>query len=165
MKETPHNWVLFLDHDVFLALNPHWYHIAQKTIIDHQQKQKVGMITCKTNINHKGTGQFDENAPQNDRIEDHRAYAKIAWETYGYETESIEKASGFFMLVNKNAWFEVGGFIGEGLFREDWVFSRRLTSNGFSVICLRGLYVYHARHRQDRWIKEDPTTQDYRHQL
>jgi GT2 family glycosyltransferase len=164
MKETPHNWVLFLDHDIFLALNPHWYYIAQQALIANDGG-KVGMFTCKTNINHKGTGQFDENSPQTDCIEDHRQYAKTAWDTYQLKTESIDKASGFFMLVNKSAWHSVGGFIGQGLFREDWTFSRRLKNAGFSILCLQGLYVYHARHRQDRWIEEDSVTKDFRNQL
>jgi GT2 family glycosyltransferase len=164
MKETPHNWVLFLDHDIFLALNPHWYYILQNVIQTHE-KQRIGMITCKTNINHKETGQYDENSPQGDSIEEHRQYARVVWDQYQFQTEKIQKASGFFMLVNKRAWGEVGGFIGQGLFREDWVFSRRLSQNGFDVLCLKGLYVYHARHRQDRWIDEDPTTKDYKYQL
>ena len=164
MKESKHNWVLFLDHDIFLSLNPHWYHICQ-TAIEQNSNKRPGLLTCKTNINHKGTGQFDENSPQTDAIEDHRLYAKTAWDKNGYSVEKISKASGFFMLVNKSAWFDVGGFIGSGLFREDWIFSRRLTDSGFSILCMTGLYVYHARHRSDRWIETDAVTKDFRSQL
>lgn len=164
MKESKHNWILFLDHDIFLSLNPHWYHICQ-TAIEQNQHKKPGLFTCKTNVNHKGTGQFDENSPQSDSIEDHRQYAKTVWETHSYSVESIPRASGFFMLVNKSAWFDVGGFIGTGLFREDWIFSKRLVSSGFSIQCMKGLYVYHARHRENRWIETEAVTTDFRNQL
>jgi len=164
MKETKYNWVLFLDHDIFLSLNPHWYYICQQTI-NQTVDQKVGLITCKTNINHKQTGQYDPESPIGCSIEEHRDYAKTAWNKHALSYEKIEKASGFFMLVNKSAWFDVGGFIGSGLFREDWIFSRRLRLTGFSILCMKGLYVYHARRRDDRLIEEDSVTKDYRHQL
>ncbi len=160
MKETLYDWILFLDHDVILSVNPHWYYISQKTI-ENLKDKNVGLITCKSNVRHN-TKQVDPNSPITDNIMEHRNYAKETWEKYKFETSEIDRASGFFMLVNKKAWSKAGGFPGIGIFNEDWAFCKRILNTGNKIFCMNGLYIYHARHRTDKWIENDLTTKDYR---
>ena len=49
MVNTTAPWVLLLDHDVFLALNPHWYEMCLEVV--ERVDNDVGMITCVTNGN------------------------------------------------------------------------------------------------------------------
>lgn len=156
MEETPHDWVLFLDHDVLLALNPHWYYLCQQTIKHH----RFGLATCWTNVNHRGTGQYWELPEGNYTIADHQEIARGIFNEYGESVTEIDKASGFFMLVNKYAWSKVGGFPGKGMFREDWTFCKRLRSKQWPILRMDGLYVYHMRKRIDSWIPGEIITKD-----
>lgn len=154
MEETPHRWVLFLDHDVLL-LNPNWYHICQRAT-----ESGAGLITCKTNARHQGTGQQAIGAPQDDRMEVHQQFAKTLWAKHKMLVTSIPKASGFFMLVSKSAWEAVGGFPAKGMFREDWGFSQRLVGSGYRIACLEGLYVYHLKKRIGSWVRGEETAKE-----
>jgi hypothetical protein len=65
MRETPHDWVLLLDHDVILSVNPIWYWICQQAI----QNYCFGMATCYTNAPHSTGQQWPE--PAGDCVADH----------------------------------------------------------------------------------------------
>ena len=158
MMETPHDWVLFLDHDVLLSTNQNWYHICQKAI---EQYPQAGLFTCMTNKKHK-YGSHEPDSPQTDVINNHRDFAKIVWSKHKDEYIEIEKSSGFFMLCNKKAWKEVGGFPGKAMFGEDLSYSKRLKTRGFSIKLIRGLYVYHDRHRDESLIDGLETTKEVR---
>jgi GT2 family glycosyltransferase len=142
MNETNCDWVLFLDHDLFLC-NPHWYLICQTVIAKYGKT--AGMFSCRTN--HLGkTIQRDGNAPQNDHLGEHIDYATEIFKTHQYQcTECTDKFSGMFFLIKKFAWEKVNGFPGVGIFKEDWDFSRKLLIAGFKLWRIDGLYVYHLR--------------------
>jgi GT2 family glycosyltransferase len=157
MMETPHNWVLFLDHDVFLALNPNWYHICQQVI---ENQPNVGVFTCKTNAHHSNTGQQEVNAPGTDNIFEHLEYSRKIWNEKQYTCSDIEKTSGFFMLVNKKAWKKAEGFPGKAMFKEDWDFSRKVKNAGYRLVLIEGLYVYHMKKRVGSFIEGMDTTKE-----
>lgn len=158
MEETNYQWVLFLDHDIFLC-NPHWYHICQKAIETHP---KAGMFSCWTN-NLGNTPQRHPQAPVSDCLDAHRHFARYLWNTHQYNNTSIDKCSGMLMLVNKVAWGRAGGFPAEGLFKEDWTFTKRLLKAGFLVFRIDGLYVYHMRDRKSgSWIEGHKTSKELR---
>ena len=158
MNETNCDWVLFLDHDLFLC-NPHWYLLCQKAI---QQYPSAGMFSCWTNRLGR-TMQRDETAPQTDIIHDHRGHARSTFEKYQYGCTEIDKCSGMFLLISKKAWQAVGGFPGVGIFKEDWDFSRRLVQKGLKLYRIDGLYVYHLRERKvGSWIEGVQTTKELR---
>jgi GT2 family glycosyltransferase len=157
MSETDHDWVLFLDHDVLLALNPNWYHICQKVI---EQERKVGVFTCKTNAHHSDTGQCDESAPNTDCLFEHVLHAKEVWDENQYKCSDVNKTSGFFMLVNKKAWKMAGGFPGVGMFKEDWNFTRAVKRAGYRLVLIEGLYVYHMKKRTASFIDGVDTTKE-----
>lgn len=158
MSETKCEWVLFLDHDVFLC-NPHWYHLCERAI---EQFPETGLFTCWTN--HIGkTGQKNTDAPKSDSIGEHRAFARQIFEKYNEAVTEIDKASGMFLLINRSAWSKVGGFPGVEIFKEDWIFSRRLIKAGLKIRRIDGLYVYHLRDRDEgSWIEGVKTTKELR---
>lgn len=159
MNETVYEWVLFVDHDIFLASNPHWYLLCQKAIENYPG---AGLFTCWTN-NLGRTMQRDPHSPQGHDLQDHIEHARSMFETYQYSCTQIDKASGMFLLISKNAWTKVGGFPGVGIFKEDWDFSRRLTRAGFPIYRIDGLYVYHLRDRKrGSWIEGQETTKEIR---
>lgn len=159
MTETPHEWVLFIDHDVILSTNPHWYHICQETIKNHNP----ALATCYTNAHHKTGQQYTPilRAKETTSFQYHRAVAKEVWERYRYGIKSIPKVSGFFMLISKTWWKSVQGFPAKGMFREDWTFSSNIHRNKGKMVIMQGLYVYHAKERTDKWIEGENVTLDY----
>jgi GT2 family glycosyltransferase len=156
MEETPHDWVLLLDHDVLL-LNPNWYHICQQA-----SQLGASLITCKTNAPHPKTGQCDKKAPKTDSVGEHQVYAKQVWDRFGMSATPVSLVSGFFMLVHKPAWRQCGGFPGVKMFGEDWGFSERLIAHGKTLLRLDGLYVYHMRKRVGTWVDEVESTREVR---
>lgn len=161
MMETPYNWVLFLDHDLFLC-NPHWYLLCQRAI---EQYPGAGMFSCWTN-NLGRTQQRDPNSPQCHDLQAHIAHARSVFEINQYSCTAIDKASGMFLLISKAAWAQVGGFPGVGIFKEDWDFSRKLTRAGLPIYRIDGLYVYHLRDRKrGSWIEGQETTKEIRDKI
>jgi len=162
MNETKCEWVLFLDHDLFLC-NPHWYLLCQEAIKGYAAQGRAGMFTCWTNRLGR-TMQRDGNAPQDDILFNHIEYARSVFEKYQFQCTNIpERISGMFLLINKTAWKTVGGFPGIGIFKEDWDFSRNLLRHKFKIYRIDGLYVYHLRDRKrGSWIKGIQTTKELR---
>lgn len=158
MEETNCDWVLFLDHDVFLC-NPHWYLMCSKAI---EADPDAGLFTCWTN-NIGNTMQKDHGAPQSDDICVHIAHARMMFDKYKYSITRIDKASGMFFLINKAKWEKVGGFPGVAIFSEDWKFTKKMTKMGISLYRIDGLYVYHRRDRTiGSWIPTEKTTKELR---
>ena len=116
MRESPHEWVLLLDHDVLL-LHPSWYEVCQRAIREHPD---AGLFTCFTN-NVMCKHQRDPGAPAGHDFAAHRARAKALWETHGYRCTENAKwlIAGFFTLTSKTAWAKAGGFPEEGFFGVD----------------------------------------------
>ena len=100
MRESPHEWILFLDHDVLL-LHPSWYEVCQAAIKDHPN---AGLLTCYTN-NIACKHQKLCDSPEGHDISLHRARARALWRSSGNRcTEnSRHLIGGFFMLTSKTA--------------------------------------------------------------
>ena len=163
MRETLYDWVLFLDHDIFL-LNPNWYHICREAIKAHP---KTGLFTCRANGSHgfrppARSPQHADDAPAGSNIGEHQLYAKKLWEDRGFSVTPLSQVTGYFMLVNKAAWRAVDGFPGRGMFGEDWTFSKSLHKAGWPLLCLDGLYVYHHKARTGTWVEGDVTAKEVR---
>lgn len=167
MQETKQDHVLFIDHDVLLATNLHWYLLCQKAIINNP---KAALFTCYTN-NAGCVYQFHRKSPRDLDIIKHKKFAKYVLETYQYECELVPiddkikpgtLISGFFMLVSKKAWEMVGGFAAKGVWGEDHIFHKRLIKHKLPVYVIKGLYCFHLRDRSDdTWIKDDLVVADY----
>ena len=155
MRESVHDWVLFLDHDV-LMLHPSWYEVCQRAIDQHKD---AGIFTCWAN-NIACKHQKDLGAPSGHDITAHRQRARQLWDKHGFSCTVNKRwlIAGFMMLVSKAAWASTGGFPETGFFGVDNEFDRRMRRVRFKTYRIDGLYCYHIRDRDgDAWIKGVPT--------
>ncbi len=162
MNESVHDWVLFVDHDVLLATNLHWYHICQQAIINYSD---AALFTCYTN-NIGCKYQRHEKAPKNQDIIQHREFAKYLWDTYKYNCQKIKEKgkllSGFLFLVSKKYWEIVGGFAAKGMYKEDNYYHKKLNNHKLPVYLIQGLYCYHLRDRSgNSWIEDELINVNY----
>lgn len=148
MAATSAEWVLFIDHDVLLACNPHWYETCLSAI-NQLESEKVGWITARCN-RIACPGQKYLPGRQSDDIIKH---IEIAKELYKKEGDSVVPYTsdyplgGFFILTNKTAWNAVSGFkdMDAGIFSVDNRYDADLRKKGFGLFLLTGLYFYHLR--------------------
>lgn len=157
MDTSPDEWVLLLDHDVTLCTHPQWYHVCEQAIAN--AADDVGMLLCLGT--HGSQYQIPAGikavTPNNRRcapIHQHTAFARQIWNEHRYNLTDLSNVedprfTGFFMLLRKAAWEHVGGF-DEGMFEVDHKFSARLLNNGWRVLRMDGLYVYHHVARRER---------------
>jgi len=155
MRESQHEWVLFVEHDVFVSLNPHWYEMcieATKTC-----GPNVGLITCVTNGN---TGRAQEPFKYIGKTPDLDRHVEAAWEIYQAKGNELTDATnkfiaGYFMLVNRKIWQDVQfKDQGKGVNKIDQDFCERLLVNGYKIKVMQGLYVYHRKGvRKLNWKK------------
>jgi len=150
------DWMLFLDHDVFLA-NPHWHHILTGVIERHP---KAGLVTCWTNrIGRKV--QKHRDAPSGDDIREHRAFARRLWERHGHGATKIPSCSGMLMCVRRAAW-ESAGPCKDGFFDVDSDLSRKIAASRYQLLRADGLYVYHLYNRSEpSWIEGERISRDF----
>lgn len=151
MRETAHEWVLFLDHDVLL-LHPSWYEVCQEAIRSYP---KAGLFTCYTN-NIACKHQKDNDAPAGHDILEHRGRARELWDLHQFGATLNRKwlIAGFVMLTSKSAWEKAGGFPEDGFFGVDNEYDRRIRKAGLKTYRLDGLYCYHIRDREgENWIE------------
>ena len=143
MESTTAEWVLLLDHDLFIC-NPHWYEMCLNAI-KQLEGQKVGWITAKCN-RVACWRQKHQTSTDNNDIEHHIAIAKSLYKEKGNELiQTDADFSGFFILTNKTAWKICGGFldVGKGLLGIDNDYRRRLSEAGFNLYVMNSLYFYH----------------------
>ena len=85
--------------------------------------------------------------PDDDDIRVHRDHGRWLQKKFG--TATIERkwekspASGFFMLVRKDLWTELGGFANSGMLTVDNDFFRRAARIEGTILQIKGLYLYH----------------------
>ena len=135
------DWVLFLDHDVFL-LNPHWYDMCINII--KEVGYKAGWISCKTNrigCHWQRQEGIDNN---NNDMGYHLHKAKEIYDAFGnelFEPANYGPFSGFFILTHKAAWLDAGKF------NKGWLvdnpYSDAIQSAGYKRYIMKGLYCYH----------------------
>lgn len=165
MENARFDNILFVDHDVYLRLNPNWYQMCN-SYANSIGAGKWGWITCWTNRigcrwqRMRGVDRAGEN------LYPHREIARRIWRKWGkfggritvidpkanFESGLLtDYPSGFFMLTNKRAWADVGGFE-EGMFEKtDTKYGMALAKKGWEFVRLDGLYVYHAYDREHEW--------------
>lgn len=138
-------WVLFLDHDVFLC-NPLWYVMCLEAVRSLQHDPKAACIGCVSGGDrHKRT--MLQLGPPNANIEDHIEMAKSRYLEYGNTLQRIHMHTpGFFMLLNRRI-AEVVGFEQRksSINNIDKLFGDKLIEAGYHIYHMPGLYVYHRR--------------------
>ena len=147
IESSSSDWVLLLDHDVFLAVNPKWYEMCVQTIHSHSPD----LATCWTNKTGSALSWIAyQDSPDSADIKDHIATAKAVYDQYGSSVTEIEKATGFFMLINKKTWGKVGGFQVGSIQETDWKYCDKLRASNHKILRMDGLYVYH--HKARSWL-------------
>jgi hypothetical protein len=149
MESSKADWVLLLDHDVFVSCNPKWYEICSEVV--STIPDKVGMVTCAANPSprrgNKGS-QYPDIIEHSSDIEVQIEVAYKLYQKYGLHLRQISthKVAGFFMLVRKEAWKQVMfEEVGRGVDMVDWTFAGKLQRRGWQIWEIPGLYVYHRR--------------------
>jgi len=153
MENTLAEWVLFLDHDLFIC-NPFWYDMCLDAIKQLKDK-KVGWISAKCNRLSCDEQKYQGKTDNNDII-NHIETAKGLYNKKGNlltKTDAI--LSGFFILTNKTAWKAVGGFkdMNKNIFGVDNEYKRDLTKGGFDLYIMEGLYFYHLYRQKAKAFK------------
>lgn len=146
LQESTTDWVLFLDHDVFLC-NPHWYSMCLyvienlKDVDDH-----AACIGCKCGGSHHKRTVKQHGPPESD-IEKHIAYSKKVYHKYGNMVRQIhEHAAGYFLLLNRQIATEIGfRQVKNSINNIDQDFGSRLLEAGYHIYEMEGLYIYHRR--------------------
>ena len=142
LNESSHDWILFLDADVFLPCHPNWYYVCQQAIL---KQPDAGIFTCWTGRISKKSDQYHKYAPHGDDLLKHRRFALALWNEYGLSLTPVSRGlGGFFLLVNRRVGVT---FPGEGQFNEDLGFVERVINVGHPVLRIDGLYVYHQQDR------------------
>lgn len=160
LSESVHDWILFLDADIFLTCNRNWYFLCQTAINQHPE---AGAFTCFTNKIYCAD-QRHKDAPKGRDLDAHKKFAKRVFDERSTTVSEIDlDIGGYFMLVNKTAALSVGGFPGLGQFDEDTALSQRLRAGGHKIYRINGLYVFHDQDKkQGSWIDEDVTAKEIR---
>ena len=132
-------WVLFLDHDVFLATNPRWYQICQQ-VLEELDDPKAAAIGCIEGGRKGPVRKLDD-------IPWHINESRKRWQKFGTELELRDKhIPGFFMLLKRSVAKEIG-FRQQNntINRIDIDFSMRLLEAGYHIYRMKGLYTFHRR--------------------
>lgn len=135
------DWVCLMDHDI-LFLTPDAVNIMYGYI---ERYPDAGVITCLTNrVSPRSKGQlYGGQVSENDSIRFHMDIAEKVKSNL-YEVNHInEDISGFLMLVKKSTWNRVKFDDDRLCLGVDTNFGRRILAAGLSILCMRGLYVWH----------------------
>jgi GT2 family glycosyltransferase len=151
--EKAKDWVLFLDHDVYVC-NPDWYDICLSVIkrVGHQ----AGVITAVCNRSANGD-QHDRGAPTTNNLADHYERAKQLYEIHdlSYNEVTNPDLTGFFILTHKQAWYDVGKF-NTDRFHVDGRYCLRIHEKNYKSIVIPGLYFYHLETAKNKfWYSEN----------
>lgn len=162
--EDVKDWVIILDHDVFISLNPFWYQICQEAI--EKVGKDAGWITCVTNqigcplqkadySIQKGTYNYSKDYDTND-MKKHFELAEIIYKRNAGKIEDITKIakrwklSGFFILTRKSVYDNVKELCGipdDKFIGWDNYYNDRLLDLGYKLYLMKSLYVYHGYKR------------------
>jgi Predicted glycosyltransferases len=164
--EKAEDWVLFLDHDVFLC-NPNWYELLLHVI--SKVGHSVGVISGITNRIPsiiQNSNNYLKEVPKSNVLDDHILYSKKIWEKYKFQyiiKEGKSDLCGFTILTHKEAWKKAGGF--QNKFHVDCHYGWDVQAAGFKVCIVPSFYVYHLESEKVRlwdWNQWSNFTQEFR---
>ena len=147
LTEGTSEWVLFLDHDVFLC-NPRWYEMSLKAIETLKTDPKAFCVGCVAGGSTKSTRSQLKILHNIDSIDEHIKKAKQLYARYGNTLQPREThVTGFFLLMNRQKAQEIGfrQFIPGNINKIDVDFGTRGLAAGYHNYAMPGLYVYHRK--------------------
>jgi len=140
------DWVLFLDHDVFLC-NPLWYEMCLHAIKTLEVVDpKTACVTCVCGGERHKRTMKEHGSPETD-IEKHIMYSKNLYKKFGTSLIQLqEHAAGFFLLLNRKIALKIGfRQVKNSINNIDQDFGQQVLKAGFHIYQMSGLYVYHRR--------------------
>jgi len=136
------NWICFWDADVmtfhtFGNMND----FLEKAIAENPG---VKLFSCVANRIGTHKQRVNKTQDTNPSMIYHRKQAEQYLKKFGNQLRTDTKTvSGLMLLFQKSTWQAVGGFTEKGIAGVDTDFSRKISSHGWKVGILRGLYVMH----------------------
>ena len=135
------DWVLFLDHDATFTTRE-WYPQVLDII---NNNPKYGAFTCMTNRVGPSVQRYQGIMSDNHDIRHHRKIGKTLQDNHYDEVIEFPEgwmASGVILLLSKQTWKTVGGFV-EGFLGVDNCLHRDCKNNSIPFGLMKGFYVYH----------------------
>ena len=149
VEESQADWVLLLDHDVFLATNINWYNILIEGI--NKVPENTGLITCVTS-GREGWPQASDINVGNHNILEHQKVAHTLYTKHGNKIKEVrfKKIAGYFIVVNKKVHEKIKfkKIHANGLEKTDWDYCEKLLNNNYKIYVMPGLYIYHMQYRR-----------------
>lgn len=151
METAKSDWVLLLDHDIFLV-DPNWYRKSVEAV-DKIGKQ-AGWITVGTNAIGNPLQKLHNNPTQD--MDWHLKYSQELDKQYRGLVEDVTSAywpntprllSGLFILTHKQAWEDAGKFPLDMFLGLDNEYHKRLVNKGYKLFMIKDLYLYHRYYR------------------
>jgi len=145
LEESTAEWVLFLDHDVFLC-NPLWYDMCLNAIGQMKKDSRAACLTCVCGGERHRRSMRDGKAIS-DNIEHHIRESILHYQHYRCSLEQINVyAAGYFLLLNRKIAQRIGFQQQNHTVNNiDADFGTRLMAEGYHIYLMRGLYIYHRR--------------------
>lgn len=140
INRSNEKWVIVKDADV-MFLTPDQPKLIPEYIVKYGSG--TGIFTCYCNRVGYSHQRLNGVINQDDSI---RNAIKIAEQIQNNPisvTELPSLISGFFMIINKRAWREIGGFK-YGLLGVDDDFSRRIANKGYHILRMDSIYLWHS---------------------
>ena len=134
------DWVCFYDRDV-LFLTPDYGHQICEIIA---RNPDAGLLTCLTNRIGCPAQLYRGEMSADPDILQHENIARGLQLAHRYDTEPISgPVSGFVMVLKKRVWKQVLFSETRDLLDVDYQFTMRLTAKGFTILLMKGIYVFH----------------------
>lgn len=140
MESAPCEWVMFHDHDIYLA-NRNWYKIIEDSI---NARPDAGLFTCVTNR----IGNPQQKVKVDRTNNDIKYHMQLAQEIEKVTPELTDvtlmrKISGLIMVTSKTAWKKTNGFRTGGYIGVDNHYHGEIARAGHKIYLINNLYVYH----------------------
>jgi GT2 family glycosyltransferase len=145
LKNSSAEWILFLDHDVFLC-NPLWYEMCLEAIKNLKADPLAACVGCAAGgQRHRRT--MDNGFVPNADIEYHIKESKKQYAEYeGTLQKWDEYMAGYFLLLKREVAEKIGFHqVNSSINNIDQDFGTRLLEAGYHIYFMPGLYVYHRR--------------------
>jgi GT2 family glycosyltransferase len=144
MKLLPDDddYACFVDGDTIFTTS-NYGHIINDVINKYPY---VGCFTSVTNrVNCKWQIAEHIDVDDND-MQYHREFGKYMQDTYGSDCDDVTNnslMSGFLILLKKDTWKKIGGFLENGMLGVDNDMHNKIQKCGEKMYIMKGIYLYH----------------------
>lgn len=136
------DWICFLDGDAMHTTT--WFGKRIEDTIN--ENLEFSMFSCLTNRTTPTCQIATESNWDDNDISNHRKLGELLWQknqTKVTDVTNISPVSGYFFLVKKETWKDVGGFYETKMLGIEWDFCEKVKKNNGKIGVMNGIYVYH----------------------